>query len=130
MSRAHKTAREVLESSQLRMKWDYDLRVLQRTFNEGDIIFIYENPSHKSLSQKLQPIWKGPGIVIQNLSAYTYRVKLKGSIVVAHHDRMKICKDRELPSLLIRYRKNFKSYPNKDREIQYCVCRKPYRGSS
>ena len=39
---------------------------------------------------------------------------------------MKVCKDRELPTWLIRYKKNF--IPNKDREIQYCLCRKPYKG--
>ena len=126
MFKAHKTAREVLGSSQLRMKRDYDLKVLERSFNERDIIFVFENPTHKSLSQKLQPLWKGPRIVIQNLSAYTYRIKLKTSIIVAHHDRMKICKDRELPTWLIRYKKNF--IVNEKRETQYCLCTKPYKG--
>jgi hypothetical protein len=41
--------------------------------------------------------WKGPGVVIEKLTPYLYKIKLKRVIIIANHDRLKLCQDREVP---------------------------------
>ena len=49
------------------------------------------------------------GIVIKKLSPYLYRVKnTKAAVMVANHDRLKKCIDRDIPLWLYRYREKFR----------------------
>jgi hypothetical protein len=38
-----------------------------------------------------------PGVVIEKLTPYLYKIKLKRVIITANHDRLKLCHDREVP---------------------------------
>ena len=51
----------------------------------------------KGKTRKLSPSWKGPGVVIEKLTTYLYKIKLKRVIITANHDRLKLCQDREVP---------------------------------
>ena len=51
----------------------------------------------KGKTRKLSPSWKGPGVVIEKLTPYLYKIKLKRVIITANHDRLKLCQDREVP---------------------------------
>ena len=45
----------------------------------------------------MSPSWKGPGVVIEKLTPYLYKIKLKRVIITANHDRLKLCQDRKVP---------------------------------
>jgi hypothetical protein len=51
----------------------------------------------KGKTRKLSPSWKGPGVVIEKVTPYLYKIKLKRVIITANHDRLKLCQDREVP---------------------------------
>ena len=36
-------------------------------------------------------------MVLEKLTPYLYRIKLKRAILTANHDRLKLCQDREVP---------------------------------
>ena len=36
-------------------------------------------------------------MVIEKLTPYLYKIKLKRVIITANHDRLKLCQDREVP---------------------------------
>lgn len=63
----------------------------------------------KGKCRKLSPSWKGPGIILKRLSPYLYRVKTKTAVMVANHDRLKKCNDRDIPLWLARYQEKFVS---------------------
>ena len=55
-------------------------------------------------SKKLQPIWSGPWIVTQVILSVLYRIANRKRSMVAHHDSLKLCSDRDLPIWLLRKR--------------------------
>ena len=55
-------------------------------------------------SKKLQPIWPGPWIVTQVISSVLYRIANRKRSMVAHHDSLILCSDRDLPIWLPRKR--------------------------
>ena len=106
---AHETAWVRLRTSEKRMKRDYVLKVYSRTLEEGDLVYVLDTATVKRKCRKLSPSWKGPGIVIKKLSPYLYRMKTKAAVMVANHDRLKKCVDRDIPLWLSRYREKFRS---------------------
>jgi len=127
---AHDTARRTLKSSLKRMKRNYDLRILTRPFEKGDVVHLLDTASIKGKCKKLSSPWKGPGIIVKKFSAYIYRVKLRNAVFVTNHDRMKPCRDRNLPTWI----KNWKKKPEGDEDTEedesavHCSCRKPCGG--
>ncbi|KAH3831633.1 hypothetical protein DPMN_104903 [Dreissena polymorpha] len=53
IQQAHDTARRTLKTSMKRMKRNYDLRVLQRPYAEGDIVYILDTGVLKGKCKKL-----------------------------------------------------------------------------
>lgn len=94
---AHRVARENLKLAQKRMKRDYDVKVRVRELKPGDFVYQLDTATIKGKSRKLSPSWKGPGVVLDKLTSYLYRIKLKQAIFTANHDRLKLCQDREVP---------------------------------
>ena len=54
--------------------------------------------------KQLQPIWSGPWIVTQVISSVLYRIANRKRSMVAHHDSLKLCSDRDSPIWLLRKR--------------------------
>jgi hypothetical protein len=94
---AHRVARETLKQSQKRMKRDYDVKVRVRELKLGDLVYQLDTATVKEKTRKLSPSWKGPGVVIEKLTPYLYKIKLKRVIITANHDMLKLCQDREVP---------------------------------
>ena len=55
MKKAHETARATLKTSQRIMKAKYDLRVLKRLYQEGDVVYLLDTVSEKGKCKKLSP---------------------------------------------------------------------------
>jgi ribosomal protein L21E len=133
---AHNVARQNLRSSQKRMKRDYDLRLNIKQYKPGDMVYILDSAQQKGTCKKLAPPWKGPGIIIEKLTPYLYRIKLQRAVFVSNHDKLAPCKSREIPKWLEKYQNNFslllKNIPKLDTDGKcstlYCLCRKPYSG--
>ena len=129
LQKAHETARNSLKTATKRLKRNYDLRLLERNYEVGDIVHILDEISVKGQCRKLRPPWKGPGIIIRKFSAYLFRIVLRSAIMVLNHDRIKLCKDRTLPAWIRQWKDN----PKGEEEIlsagkEYCICRKPWEG--
>ncbi|CAG2217874.1 unnamed protein product [Mytilus edulis] len=86
---AHDIARDNLKSAQKRQKQDYDLNLNFRKYCVGDIVLKLDTARKVGISPKLKAPWKGP---------YVEREE------VVHHDRLKLCIDREIPLWLQRLR--------------------------
>ena len=70
MVSAHETARKTLQTAQMRMKRDYDVKVLQREFQVGDLVYVLDSATTKGVNKKLTAPWKGPAVVITKLTPY------------------------------------------------------------
>jgi hypothetical protein len=125
---AHETARNTLKTMQNILKRDYDLRALEYSYKVGDAVYVLDTATVKGKCRKLSPSWKGPGVIVEKLSAYLYKVKLRGKVVTMNHDRMNLCKDRQLPEWI---RNHLRDAPSDTRAdlVQFCICRGPDTGS-
>ena len=111
-----------------------------RELKLGDLVYQLDTATVKGKTRKLSPSWKSPGVVIEKLTPYLYRIKLKRVIITANHDRLKLCQDREVPEWAQKLSQQITEGTGytkekggvKDqrgyRDKLYCVCRKPYTG--
>ena len=83
-----------IQQSQRRQKGDYDLSLEERKYYVDDAVYRFNRSIQ---SKKLQPIWSGPWIVTQVISSVLYRIANRKRAMVAHHDSLKLCSDRDLP---------------------------------
>ena len=107
LSKTHQIAREHLKVSQNRQKKTYDVKLAERSFEEGDLVYRLESASKPGQSRKLNKVWSGPYLVIKVLSRVLYRIKGRRKEFVTHHDRLKICNDRYIPMWMRRMRHSF-----------------------
>ena len=128
MKNAHETARKTLKTSQKILKARYDLRVLQRPYQEGDIVYLLDTASVKGKCRKLLPPWKGPAIITKRITSALFRVKLRNASFSVNHDRMKPCRDRTLPNWIVNFKPQSENEEDKDVEDSriYCFCKKPW----
>ena len=94
---AHTLAKEHLLSAQRRQKKDYDLKVLERKYSVGDLVYLINSSTKIGQSNKLKPIWKGPFVITKVVSPVLYRIQGRKIESIVHHDRLKLCQDRTLP---------------------------------
>jgi hypothetical protein len=122
------------------MKRDYDVKVRVRESKPGDLVYQLDTATIKGKTRKLSPSWKGPGVVIEKLTPYLYKIKLKRVIITANKDRLKLCQEREVPVWAQRLNQQItegRGYTKEDggvkdqgdsRDKLYCVYRRPYTG--
>ena len=96
LTTAHTLARKQLETAQKIMKRDYDLRLRQRQYKLGDVVYYVNNVCPKS-GKKLFPPWAGPGVICDLKSDTVYEVKTRRQSRVMHYDKLKKCLDRKIP---------------------------------
>ena len=132
---AHEIAREKLKTSQAIAKRDYDLKAFTRSYAIGDAVYVLDTAAVKGKCSKLRPKWKGPGLVVRKLTDYLYEVMLRKKLETINHDRMKPCKDRELPAWLQKQSKSLLdgsdtgcSTETTGKDSLYCLCRGPDTG--
>jgi ketosteroid isomerase-like protein len=130
MQKAHDTARTTLKTSLKRMKRNYDLRILERQYEEGDVVYLLDSATLKGKCKKLCSPWKGPAVIVKKLSVSLFRVKLRNAIFVVNHDRLKPCHDRNMPAWIQQWQQkpvDADSSTDEDKAL-YCLCRKPWQG--
>lgn len=129
--RAHDIARRRIKVTQSYMKRDYDLKIRKHEYKPGDAVYVLDTATIKGRNKKLDPPWKGPGVVAKKISSYVYKVKLDKMILTINHDRMKKCLDRNLPTWLRRAQNLIKTGEDilaSDSANLYCLCRKGDHG--
>jgi len=96
---ASTAARNNLRMAQNRQKRDYDTRapVRERTVYAGDLVYIRNHGTIVGQSKKLLPMWKGPFVVTKVVSRFLYRIAGRKREYVKHHDKLRICEDRDIP---------------------------------
>ena len=79
------------------MKRIYDRRTVKKTYKKGDVVYVLDTAAVKGKCRQLSANLKGPGLILEVLSPYLYKVKLRGKDSIMNHDILKLCKDRQLP---------------------------------
>ena len=74
---AHEVARNMLNSTQKKMKRDYDVKILEKQYEKGDLVYVLATPIINGKCKNLSPPWKGPGVVLDRLTPYIYKIKLQ-----------------------------------------------------
>ena len=70
-----------------------------------------------------------PGVVLERLTPYIYKIKLQRVIFTANHDRLKACRDRKIPVWLQKCQAPLNRgecviQPKDAKERKkYCICR-------
>ena len=111
LMQVHELAREQLSSAQRRQKKDYDLKAKLHSYEVGDLVYRIESIKRIGQSPKLQQVWKGPLLVIEVISPILFRVADRKKTYVLHHDRLKLCEDRDIPLWLRRKRNKLLGNP-------------------
>lgn len=79
---------------------------------------------------KRSPSWKGPGIIVKKLTPHLYQVKTKSAVIVANHDCLKKCVDRDIPPWLVRFRENFENSESAKQETGSVLASSPPAGAA
>ena len=136
IKRSHEIARKTLRTTQAKMKKDYDLKVLEKQYKVGDLVYVLDTAQVKGKSKKLSPPWKGPGIVLSKITPFVYKIKLQRVVFNTNHDRLKPCRDRRIPAWL----QDCKTKLSVGQDVltgdkakgtgskKYCICRGPDTG--
>jgi hypothetical protein len=96
-------------------------------YTPEDYAYIQGTVTRKESNKKLNPPWKGPGIVVQRITSYVYKVKMEKTVIFINHDRMKRCNDRKVPVWLKRAHNRLnagESILDIESDNVWCLCRK------
>jgi hypothetical protein len=125
---AHEVARNTLNSTQKKMKLDCDVKILEKQYQKGDLVYVLDTAIIKGKCKNLSSSWKGPGVVLDRLTPYIYKIKFQRVILTANHDRLKACRDRKIPVWLQKCQAQLNREENviqpkdeKERK-KYCIC--------
>jgi hypothetical protein len=102
----HAFARNQLSARLEKRKLLYDRSQFQTAYEVGALVYTINSSSKKGQSRKLQSVYCGPYIVTRRYSEILYQVqgRRERDQFVLHHDRLKLCKDRDIPLWLQRKR--------------------------
>ncbi len=103
----HNMARSHLRTTQVRQKRDYDLRLVEHSYEVGDLVYKLNSATLVGQSNKLKQPWKGPYLITEVLSPVLYRIRDRRGESVIHHDRLSRCEDRIIPLWMRRMRHQF-----------------------
>ena len=85
-----------MESSQIRQKRDFDLKLKTQSYEVGDLVYKLDSTEKVGQSPKLQKDWKGPFLIVEVVSPLLFRIADRKKTHVLHHDRLKPCLDRDI----------------------------------
>ena len=84
---AYDPMRKTLKTSVERQKRLYNQRVFGEPFKVGDLVWCADKTRKKGISPKLQPKWKGPGIITAVYNDVVVRVQFSPKkILILHSD--------------------------------------------
>ncbi|MEW8562002.1 MAG: hypothetical protein AB2541_07845, partial [Candidatus Thiodiazotropha sp.] len=115
-------------TSQKVMKKNYDLKVLERPYQKGDVVYLLDTAAVKGKCRKLLPPWRGPGIITKAMSPALFGIKLRNAVFNVNHDRIKPCRDRNLPNWILNYQRQLNQGDSNVPEDQnvYCFCKQTW----
>ena len=92
--------RQNIKTAQVVQKSEYDRRsqLRHQAFDVGDLVYTRNSGIPVGHSRKLQPILKGPYIVTKVISPTLFVIRDKRRSQVTHHDRLRLCEDRDIPA--------------------------------
>ena len=96
MRTAHRESRHKLQQYQQRQKRDYNMRIEEGKYSVCDAVYRFNRFIVLGQSKKIRPIWSDPWIVTQVISSVLYRIANRKRSMVAHHDSLKLCSNRDL----------------------------------
>ena len=116
LSNVHKLAREKIGETQLRQKRDYDLKVFEKSYNVGDVVYLRDSSTQIGISSKVRPPWIGP-YVITRARPPIYEIQTRRRVQFVYHDRLKPCDDSSFPLWLQRKRHSLLNTLAMDEEV-------------
>ena len=110
LGKNHDTARENLKAKQQQQQGLYNLKNSHTVlYTIGDVAHKRNQATKVGQSTKLQSPCKGPYLITAVKPPVLYRIKDRKSESWIHHDRLKLCEDRELPIWVKRQRNELMS---------------------
>ena len=90
LEQAHEFAREVLKTSSMRMKRQYDVDAKAKRFEVGESVWLYSAVCKKGLSPKLTRPWTGPYVIIKRINDLVYKIRLSAQAKpkIVHRNRL------------------------------------------
>ena len=128
---SHQIARKKLKETQKCMKKNYDLRILEKTYETGDKVYVQGEAVSQGTCKKIAPPWKGPGIIIKKITPYLFRIQIRNKVMLVNHDKIKLCRDRQLPACLLNFQIQDSSASVGDEQCtdKHCICKQPGGGA-
>ena len=105
LEKVYRFARENINEFQTRQKRDYDVKLFEHQYSLGDLVYEIDSSTKLGQSRKLKKMWKGPYSVVKVISPALYQIKGTKEPRIVHHDRLKLCLDRDVPVWVKRQRK-------------------------
>ena len=127
---SHQFALKKLKETQKRMKKNYDLRILEKTYETGDKVYVQGEAVSQGICKKIAPPWKGPGIIIEKIIPYLFRIQIRNKVMLVNHDKIKLCRDRQLPAWLLNFQipDSLASMGDVQDTDKHCICKQPWGG--
>ena len=107
MEKAHETARDHLKGAQAQQKDYYNRTAREQRFEAGDLVYKLDTTTKIGVTTKLKPVYVGPYLVTRAISSILYQIEGRRSSNVIHQDRLKLCRDRNVPLWMRRKRHQF-----------------------
>jgi len=91
LSEAHEMARQQLKKSAQKQRSQYDVKISSSPYKAGDLVWYLSENRKEGICPKLQPLYKGPALVLKMLNEVNFQVQLDsaGTTRVLHHDKLK-----------------------------------------
>lgn len=99
LQRAYMRVEECTGKAAIHQKKNYDRKTNSSGLKEGDFVWLHDPSKKKGLSPKLQLRWKGPYLIVSQLSDVVYRIQAspKGKCAIIHSDRLTPYQGDDLP---------------------------------
>ena len=130
LEKVHETVRKnILEKMKVNKK-RYDIKLLQREYKVGDVVYIKDKTKKKDIPRKLRPVWKGPALVIHKYSSFVYKCRLYQKSLIVNHDMMKLSLGK-VPKWIERAKKvdQSKFKPPENINGPHCICGGKFDGN-
>ena len=104
IQQTQEAARKFLKRAQQNQKRLYDMNVLRKHYQVGDLVYILNDAKSKGKSPKLQSVREGPYVVSKVLGPVLYEVKNNKKTKVLHHDKLRAYQSECIPKWVCRMR--------------------------
>ena len=75
IEQVHEFAREVLKTSSMRMKRQYDIDAKAKRFEVGESVWLHSAVRRKGMSPKLTRPWTGPYVIVKRINYLVYKIR-------------------------------------------------------